>query len=329
MQGIALKMQQVAPFFLLLLAALPAWGQGAKTSSVVEANIDKLKPGQFIWAPQLAPKGPTMVLVSLSAQRAYVYRNGVRIGASTISSGTKGHKTPTGIFTILQKHQQHYSNKYNNAPMPYMQRLTWDGIALHAGVLPGYAASHGCVRLPLAFSKVLYGGTSLGMTVIVTDDRPSPRTILDPGLSPSPGSDQHLRLGSGQDFRWQPEKSPSGPVTILVSFADQHILVLRNGKVIGLAKVEIPPGLVNGTEALQMEGRDVAGNANWLYIGIPGHEASHGKPLDRNVIEQVRVPPKFLANLRGILSPGVTMMVTNDSFASSSEGKPAKILVTS
>jgi hypothetical protein len=321
-------MRRIAVLFPLLLAALPVWGQGAKTSSVAEANIDKLKPGEFIWAPQLAPKGPTAVLVSLSAQRVYVYRNGVRIGASTISSGKKGHKTPTGVFTILQKREKHYSNIYNNAPMPYMQRLTWDGIALHAGNLPGYAASHGCVRLPLAFSKALFKETSLGMTVVVTDDRPNPRAILDPGLSASPGSDHHLRLAPGQNFRWHPEKSASGPVTILVSFADQRILVLRNGKIIGSAKVEVPRGLFNGTEALQMEGRDAAGNPKWLYIGIPGDEASHGKPLDGNVIEQVRVPPEFLAHVRGILTAGVTMMVTDDSFASSNEGKPAKVLVT-
>lgn len=321
-------MRRIVLFFLLLLTAFPVWGQGAKTSSVAQANIDKLKPGEFIWAPQLAPEGPTAVLVSLSAQRAYVYRNGVRIGASTISSGKRGHKTPTGVFTILQKREKHYSNLYNNAPMPYMQRLTWDGIALHAGNLPGYAASHGCVRLPLAFSKALYKETSLGMTVVVTDDRPSPRTILDPGLSASPGSDHHLRLATGQNFRWNPEKSPSGPVTILVSFADQSVLVLRNGKIIGRGKVEIPPGLFNGTEALQMEGRDAAGNPKWLYIGVPGAEARHGKPLDGNAIERVRVPPEFLAHVRGILSPGVTMMVTNDSFASSNEGKPAKVLVT-
>jgi hypothetical protein len=323
-----MNMRRFVLLFPLLMAAVPVWGQGAKTSSVAEANIDELKPGEFIWAPQLAPKGPTTVIVSLSAQRAYIYRNGVRIGASTISSGKRGHKTPTGVFTILQKRAEHYSNLYNNAPMPYMQRLTWDGIALHAGKLPGYAASHGCVRLPLAFSKALFKETSLGMTVVVTDDRPSPRTILDPGLSASPGSDHHLRLAPGRDFRWHPEKSPSGPVTILASFADQRILVLRNGKIIGRAKVEIPPGLFNGTEALQMEGRDVAGNPKWLYIGIPGNEASRGKPLDRNAIEQVRVPAEFLAHVRNILSPGVTMMVTDDSFASSNEGKPAKVLVT-
>ncbi len=322
-------MRRIALLFPLLLATLPVWGQGAKTSSVAEADIDRLKPGEFIWVPQLAPEGPITMVVSLPAQRAYVYRNGVRIGASTISSGKKGHETPTGVFTILQKHEEHYSNRYNNAPMPYMQRLTWDGIALHAGKLPGYAASHGCVRLPLAFSKVLFEATNMGMTVVVTDDRPSPRTVLDPGIGAAPGSDQHLRLTAGQEFRWQPEKSPSGPVTILVSFADQRILVLRNGKIIGRAKVEIPAGLFNGTEALQMEGRDGAGNPKWLYIGIPGDEANHGKPLDRNVIEQVRIPQEFLANVRGILAPGVTMMVTDDSFATSNEGKHAEVLATS
>ncbi|HUO88520.1 MAG TPA: L,D-transpeptidase [Rhizomicrobium sp.] len=321
------SLRRIAVFVPLLLAALPALGQGAKTSSVADADIDTLRPGEFIWAPQLAPEGPTTVVVSLPAQRAYVYRNGVRIGASTISTGKKGHETPTGVFTILQKREEHYSNRYNNAPMPYMQRLTWDGIALHAGKLPGYAASHGCVRLPLAFSKALFKETSLGMTVVVTDDaRPSPQTVLDPGLAAAPGTDPHLRLNAGEEFRWHPEKSPSGPVTILVSFADQRMLVLRNGKVIGRARVEVPPGLFNGTEALQMEGRDANGRPRWLYIGIPGREASHGKPLDRNTIEQVRVPEKFLASLHGILAPGATMMVTNDSFAASNEGRPAKVL---
>ena len=319
-------MRRIALFFLLfLVAALPAWGQGAPTSSVAESDIVRLKPGHFIWHPQAAPAGPTTLIVSIPAQRIYVYRNGVRIGASTVSSGTKGHRTPTGVFTILQKHERHFSNLYNNAPMPYMQRLTWSGIALHAGHLPGYAASHGCVRMPLAFAKGLFKETSKGMTVVVTDNRPNPRTVLDPGIAPVVSAQ---RLTPSETFRWQPENSPSGPVTILVSFADQRVLVLRNGKIIGRAKVAIPPGLVNGTEALQMQGRDAQGRPRWLYIGIPGHEASQGRPLDENVIEQVGVPPEFLANLRSILSPGVTMMVTNDSFLSSNEGRPANVLVT-
>ncbi|WP_164107572.1 L,D-transpeptidase family protein, partial [Serratia marcescens] len=90
------------------------------------AALSALKPGQFIWSPQVAPDGPLVVLVDLHLQQAYVYRNGVRIGTTTISSGRKGHETPTGVFTILQKDADHRSNKYNNAAMPFMERLTWD-----------------------------------------------------------------------------------------------------------------------------------------------------------------------------------------------------------
>ena len=97
-----------------------------------------------------------LVYVDIGRQRATVYRNGVRIGVSTISSGKAGNSTPTGVFTILQKNKDHRSSTYDNAPMPYMQRLTWKGVAMHAGNLPGYPASHGCVRLPLEFAKRLF-----------------------------------------------------------------------------------------------------------------------------------------------------------------------------
>ncbi|HEU4652030.1 MAG TPA: L,D-transpeptidase family protein, partial [Croceibacterium sp.] len=104
-----------------------------------------LKPGEFVWAPELSTEGPALLVVNLASQHAVLFRNGVPIAASTVSTGKDGHETPTGVFTILQKRKEHYSNLYNNAPMPNMQRLTWDGIALHAGNLPGYRASHGCI----------------------------------------------------------------------------------------------------------------------------------------------------------------------------------------
>jgi lipoprotein-anchoring transpeptidase ErfK/SrfK len=133
-------------------------------------------------------------VVSLSAQRAYVYRNGVRIGMSEASTGKEGHETPTGTFTILEKEKVHRSSRYNDAPMPYMQRLTWYGVALHGGPLPGYAASHGCIRLPLAFARKLFGVTSVGTQVVVTDDDagPSPDTApepADPDASPEVAAD--------------------------------------------------------------------------------------------------------------------------------------------
>src|SRR5262245_47389886 len=110
-----------------------------------------LKPGEYWWNSQLSPSGPVVVLVSIPQQSMHVYRNGILIGRSTVSTGSKGHATPGGVFSILEKKQTHHSKKYNDAPMPYMQRLTWSGIAMHSGQLPGYPASHGCVRLPYDF----------------------------------------------------------------------------------------------------------------------------------------------------------------------------------
>ena len=98
-----------------------------------------------------------------------LYRNGVLIAASTISTGSKGRETPTGTFTILQKELLHRSRTYDDAPMPYMQRLTTKGVAMHAGYLPGYPASHGCIRLPTGFAKLLYGVTTIGTPVLVVD----------------------------------------------------------------------------------------------------------------------------------------------------------------
>ena len=115
--------------------------------------VDALKPGQFVWVTQAVYEGPMKIVIVLDIQRIYVFQRDKLIGFSTISSGKKGKETPTGFFNILQKNVDHKSNLYSDAPMPFMQRLTWDGIAMHGGYLPGYPASHGCIRLPLAFSK--------------------------------------------------------------------------------------------------------------------------------------------------------------------------------
>jgi len=109
-------------------------------------------------------------VIDLTRQRVLLYRGGVPFAASTISSGSEGRETPTGVFTILQKEVVHRSGTYDDAPMPYMQRLTSKGVAMHGGNLPGYPASHGCIRLPTAFAKLLYGVTELGTPVMITDD---------------------------------------------------------------------------------------------------------------------------------------------------------------
>ena len=157
-----------------LLACVVAASASARPAKHQELSIaqkaSRLKAGQYVWEPKGNSSGPLFLVISLTAQRAMVYRNGLPIAASTISTGEKGRETPTGVFTILQKEVVHRSRTYDDAPMPYMQRLTWKGVAMHAGHLPGYAASHGCIRLPKGFAKLLYGATQIGTPVMISDE---------------------------------------------------------------------------------------------------------------------------------------------------------------
>ena len=132
--------------------------------------------------PKAAASGPLLAVVSLSAQRMTVYDATGPIIRSPISSGKAGHRTPTGVFSVLQKNRHHVSNIYSGAPMPFMQRLTWSGIALHAGVLPGYPASAGCIRLPHTTAAQLFALSKLGMRVVVAPNEPTPASFSHPAL---------------------------------------------------------------------------------------------------------------------------------------------------
>ena len=156
--------------FMACLAASAAAHPMTQPKLPVLERAARLSPGQFVWEPEAASTGPVFLVIDLTRQRVLLYRGGVLIAASTISSGSEGRETPTGVFTILQKEVVHRSRTYDDAPMPYMQRLTAKGVAMHAGNLPGYPASHGCIRLPKDFAKLLYGVTELGTPVMITDD---------------------------------------------------------------------------------------------------------------------------------------------------------------
>jgi lipoprotein-anchoring transpeptidase ErfK/SrfK len=126
-----------------------------------------LKPGEYVWASHVPAEGETRVVVDLVTQMAYAFRGEQLVGASTISSGKRGKITPLGYWPVLEKKTFHRSRKYNNAPMPFMQRLDNYGIALHGGLNPGYPASNGCVRLPMKFAEKLYGLTKVGSKVVI------------------------------------------------------------------------------------------------------------------------------------------------------------------
>ena len=138
----------------------------AQVAAIVEAM-----PPPIPTAEQALEDG-VLIVVSLKSQQLFVFRKGEAWASSKVSTGKKGHETPTGEFPILQKRVHHRSNLYSNAPMPYMQRLTWDGVALHAGRIPGYPASHGCIRLPTGFAQDLYKITNFTSSVVVVTDQP-------------------------------------------------------------------------------------------------------------------------------------------------------------
>ncbi|MCL6739731.1 L,D-transpeptidase family protein [Sphingomonas sp. RB56-2] len=165
----------------LLLSAAPAVAaietpeakaEAADAAMVARSDMDEvfgpkmLKPGQYVWRKG-SFDGDPRVIVSLSDQQAYLYRGGDLVAVAAISTGKDDKPTPKGIFTILDKKVMHRSKKYDDAPMPFMQRFDEYGTALHAGHNPGYAASHGCIRLPVEFAKRLFGVTEVGATVMI------------------------------------------------------------------------------------------------------------------------------------------------------------------
>ena len=165
-------MKTLIAFVLMAAAAAPVAAQPVPNSyATIAEKAAALGPGQYVWDSRAPSSGPLLLTIDLTAQRLTVYRDGALMAASAISTGTLGRETPTGVFTILEKKVTHRSTTYDNAPMPYMQRLTTKGIAIHAGDLPGYPASHGCIRLPNEFAKRLYGITEIGTQVMITDDK--------------------------------------------------------------------------------------------------------------------------------------------------------------
>jgi hypothetical protein len=296
---------------LVALPASAAQAQGDAQSCPVGTDPMALAPGQFVWTPEIAPAGPLVIVISLPQQRAYVFRNGVQIGVSAVSTGRPGYETPTGVFRVLEKDVEHYSNLYDDAPMPFMLRLTWGGVAMHAGRDPGRPASHGCIRLPLAFARSLFAVVPLGSQVIITD------RSLEPGLRVAPallgGAPLDLLPGNGD--HWSPERAATGPVAVVVSGADKAMSVMRGGAEIGRSRVEI-----DGEAPLHMHALvllapgtpgDGARSGDWLLIELPGGADLPPEQRHAHDIDRVHVPPAFAAKLATVLKPGSTMLISD------------------
>jgi hypothetical protein len=285
-----------------LLAGL--WLAAAST-----AMADELKPGQYRYTPELVESSALVAVVSLPRQRLHLYRGGVRIAISTVTTGRPGYETPPGAYTILQKRREHYSNLYDDAPMPFMQRLTWDGVALHGGVIRTTPSSHGCVRLPESFARALYEVTSFSTRVLITDGVAPQPGLVDPGfLAPVDVEGRPLTpiaVAAGE-FQWLPERSPEGPVLVVASSRDAAVVVLRGGIEIGRARLAPVPDLRFGLQAFELRAAADDPLPHWARIQLPGV----GQAEANGTLE---LPHAFMRALVESLAPGARLILTDEA----------------
>ncbi|TFV73146.1 L,D-transpeptidase [Bradyrhizobium frederickii] len=180
------------------------------------------------------PQGPLVIVVSIDRQKVTVYDTNGVFAESPVSTGMKGHSTPMGVFSVIQKHKFHHSNIYSGAPMPYMQRITWSGVAMHAGVLPGYPASHGCIRMPMSFAMKMWNWTRMGARVIVAPGEISPHSFSHPLLAsarvppqPAASLEPQTNVGDKADKGAAPTKAAEAKPTETKTASADTVLDLR------------------------------------------------------------------------------------------------------
>lgn len=322
-------------FVGLTLAGATSFALG-QFRGATHAAVAKLKPGQFVWQPERSPEGAVVIVVSLPEQLVHVYRNGAEIAISTCSTGRKGHRTPTGVFTILQKQRVHHSSIYNNAPMPNMERLTWKGVALHAGHLPGYPASHGCIRLPHKFSELLYGVTHTGTVVIVADGHTQPQKVVHPGLLLPAAAKTEARLLAREVASAVAKKAAPSPwsatvkyttVSLVISAADGMAYLMRDGVLEASLPIVITGrGRSLGSHVYSLVGPTADGSGlAWLAFGVGNlkTEVHIVKWSGDKVLSRIHfADPERARTIAKSLHPGATLIVTDSSASPETRATP-------
>jgi hypothetical protein len=312
--------RRTALWRLAALAGAPLFLGSHAIGEEVIKEIHMLEPGEFTWHPDRSPQGAVAVVVSIPEQLVHVYRNGVRIAVSTCSTGKTGHETPTGVFTVLQKDKDHRSSTYNNAPMPNMNRLTWDGVALHAGNLPGYPASHGCVRLPLAFSEKLWTVTHLGTPVIIAGAHTDPWELTHPGMVLGAYAEEEFEAAlAGLEDKRHPsdwEQAQDYPVTTVVaSTLDGKIDLIENGRVVaeGTLSVDGSPGAF-GSHVFILQGAH-GGKKGLAWHAISHHErpgaAFSNQLTDEAIVSRLHANASFRRSMQRRMHPGMVLVVSD------------------
>ena len=314
-------MQGLLPYFSVACLILGAAGADAIESGTQESpQTAHLNPGDFVWHPESAPDGPVVIVVDLAQQRLQVFRNGVQIGRSTVSSGEGKYATPAGIFTIVQKQVTHHSNLYHEARMPYMERLTWSGLAIHAGNVPDHPESHGCVHVPMDFAKKLYDITSQGCTVLITNGQNSSGPTDKPDLAFSTGTTSAPKTSPATPFVWRPDAAPTGSLSVVYSSADRQVHVYRAGVEIGRADTgnAAPPDVGNRVYAAHAQTAP-DGSHQWNLLGSL---ESSPAPNAADVLHQLNIPPPFRDDMRKTITPGTTLVLTDEPVDRTKPGDP-------
>ena len=293
-----------------------------------------IAPGRSFWLPELSPAGPVVAVVNLYTQHAQIYRNGIAIGYTSVSTGKRGYGTPTGRFQVLEKRRFHRSSTYGNAPMPWMVRLTWSGIAFHSGALPGFPASHGCIRLPASFAPQLFGALSLGDTVAVLNQPadafttlapidPLGRPLLQPEMlaatawwreaaaSAAPVSGNLVSASpvsaspvSASLLTGAPASLAAPPLALLASLPQQRLFVLEAGQV--AAAAPLPPGARQ--QALPL----TAAPLSWQPPGHWQAPGQSGNAADATLWQTVLPSDAaFIQRLRDRITPGSTLVLSD------------------
>jgi hypothetical protein len=276
-------------------------------------DVSKLKPGDYVWQPNLSSTGSVAIIVSLPVQLCFVYRNGIRIAVSTVSTGKPGYETPTGVFTILQKAKVHHSSTYNEASMPNTERLTWGGVALHAGGLPGYPSSHGCIHLPLKFSAELFTITQIGTPVIIAGAHADPTAIVHPGMVLGQYAEHEFEQAVSAEKN--PPVGDNVPHTsIIVSSAGNAIDVLSNGEIVASGKATIDnPGQPLGENVFILQGTNGdAKGLTWHAIAFTQDTAMPASDSDpAAVIKRIHGDTPVIEAIKQRMVAG-TVLITTD-----------------
>jgi lipoprotein-anchoring transpeptidase ErfK/SrfK len=261
------------------------------------------------------PQGPLIIAISIQKQRLKIYDAAGFFAETPISSGMPGHPTPMGVFSVIQKQKLHHSNIYSGAPMPYMQRITWSGIAIHAGVLPGYPASHGCIRMPMAFAMKMWNWTKMGARVVVTPGETTPADFSHPLLV----AQKVVPQPSVAD-----EPKPDAPAATKTDKASDANGVVKS--TISQARLELRPTVGHGENVKPVIGESSA--ATPLHDRTRTADASNGLPVTNAPVTMTdatssagNAPPRDEAAVRTDNAPPNAAAIKADDAAEPSTAK--------